>query len=306
MIPVRVTSSALHTNYAPCYLAQLLGFFRSNGLEVDTSIPAGPGSSWLASNLIDDKADFAMGGIWIPLAYRHRLAELPISLLVCHRNPQLILSRAPVADFTWQSLYDSKMVLSMSATSQWMFLEGSMKKAGADPNRVAFLRDLDVATTLRLWRGGLGDFFLVDPLTAEALEEDGYIIATSMADLCGAVPWSVYYTHPRVLARPDGMAGRFADSLQQALDWLHAHDDDEVADVIAPLFADAPKPRIARSIRRLRADGVWRKDTRIPQEPFNAYQRIIADFGLIDRPFPFSDVVTYPTTAIPQARSHAV
>jgi len=294
MIDVRVTSSALHTNYAPCYLADILGFFQSNGLRVDATIPAGPGSSWLASNLIDNKADFAMGGIWIPLAYRNRLAELPIVLLVCQRNPQYILSRAPIEDFTWQSLYGHKMILSMSATSQWMFLEGSMKKAGADPNQVRFLRDLDVATTLRLWRGGLGDFFLVDPLTAEELEEESYFIAASMAELCGAVPWSVYYTHPRVLARPDGVASRFAQAIEQALNWLHAHSDANIAEALATRFADQPRNRITRSITRLRADCVWHTDTRIPQEPFDAYQRIIANFGLIDAPFPYANVVHHP------------
>jgi NitT/TauT family transport system substrate-binding protein len=297
MIDVRVTSSAVHTNYAPCYLADTLGFFGRNGLRVDASIPAGPGSSWLASNLIDDKADFAMGGIWIPLAYRGRLADLPIAALVCHRNPQAIMSREPVAGFDWTSLYGRKMVLSMSATSQWMFLEGCMKNAGADPTRVAFLRDLDVATTMRLWRGGLGDFFLVDPLTAEELEQEGYHIASTMAQICGPVPWSVYYTSPRVLQRGDGMAGLFVRSIQQTLDWIHGHSDAEVAEGIAPYFPGKRLDLVARSIGRLRACGVWRADTTIPREPFDAYQRIIADFGLIERPFPFTDVVVYPKAA---------
>lgn len=297
MIDVRVTSSAVHTNYAPCYLAETLGFFDRNGLKVDASIPAGPGSSWLASNLIDDKADFAMGGIWIPLAYRGRLADLPIAALVCHRNPQVIMSREPVADFDWISLYGRKMVLSMSATSQWMFLEGCMKNAGADPNRVAFLRDLDVATTMRLWRGGMGDFFLVDPLTAEELEQEGYHIASTMAKMCGPVPWSVYYTSPRVLQRGDGMADLFVRSIQQALDWIHGHSDAEVAEGISRYFPGKPPDLVARSIGRLRACGIWREDTTIPREPFDAYQRIIADFGLIERPFPFADVVIYPKAA---------
>ncbi len=297
MIDVRVTSSATYTNYAPCYLAQTLGFFSANGLRVDTSVPAGPGSSWLASNLVDDKADFAMGGIWIPLAYRDRLASLPISMLVCHRNPQVILAREAMPDFTWQSLYGRKMVLSMSATSQWMFLEGSMKAAAADPGKVRFLRDLDTATTLRLWRGGLGDFFLADPVNAEELEEEGYHVVATMAGLCGPVPWSVYYTHQRVLDMPNGMAARFASSLQQALDWLHAHDDEAVAAEIASYFPDKPRRLLVRSIGRLRGDGVWSKSTRIQQDSFDAYQRIIADFGLIERPFAFAEVVAHPEAA---------
>jgi NitT/TauT family transport system substrate-binding protein len=118
-----------------------------------------------------------------------------------------------------------------------------------------------------------------------------------MAQMCGPVPWSVYYTSPRVLERKDGMAAAFVASLQQALDWIHAHGDDEVAEGIASYFPGKPRALLGRSIGRLRADGVWRADTTIPQEPFDAYQRIIADFGLIERPFAFADVVSYPKAA---------
>lgn len=297
MIDVRVTSSALHTNYAPCYLADTLGIYKANGLRVDASIPAGPGSSWLSSNLLDDKADFAMGGIWIPLAYRERLAPLPISALVCHRNPQAIMARQPIGEFSWQDLYGHKMLLSMSSTSQWMFLEGTMRQQGADPSKVQFLRDLDTVTNIRLWRAGLGEFFLADPLTTEELEDEGYHVVTTLGKICGAVPWSVYYTAPRVLERKDGMAMLFVRSIGEALRWINTHTDEDVAEAIASYFPDKPVALLARSIARLRADGTWREDTTIPQEPFDNYQRIIADFGLIDRPFPFGDVVTYPANA---------
>lgn len=258
MIDVRVTSSALHTNYAPCYLADTLGIYATNGLRVDASIPAGPGSSWLSSNLLDGKADFAMGGIWIPLAYRERLAELPISALVCHRNPQVIIARKPVDGFGWSDLYGRKMLLSMSSTSQWMFLEGCMKRAGADPTRVRFIRDLDAVTNLRLWRAGLGDFLLADPLTAEELEDEGYHAATTLAAICGPVPWSVYYTAPRVLERADGMAALFVKSIGEALAWIHRHSDQEVAEGISSYFPGTPVSLLSRSIARLRAEGCWR------------------------------------------------
>ena len=93
------------------------------------------------------------------------------------------------------------------------------------------------------------------------------------------------------------MAALFVRSIGEALRWIHAHSDQDVAEAIASYFPDKPVALLARSIARLRADGVWREDTTIPQEPFDNYQRIIADFGLIERPFPFGDVVTYPGAA---------
>ncbi|WP_295815032.1 ABC transporter substrate-binding protein [uncultured Nitratireductor sp.] len=295
MLDVNVTSSPVYTNYAPCYLADALGFFADNGLRVDATIPSGPGSSWLANNLLDGKADFAMGGIWIPLSYRKRLADLPIIAMVCNRNPQIIMSRTPVETFQWGNLYDRKVMLSMSSTSQWMFLEGVMKRQGADLSRITFLRDLDVNTTVRLWRHGLADFYLVDPLMAEELEDEGYHVATTLARSCSDVPWSVYYTSQAVLDRRDGMAPAFVRSIDQALKWLHAHGDDDVARAMERWFPDRPRSLVARSVARLRGDGVWAESVEIPQGPFDQYQRIIANYGLIDAPYPFGDVVATPS-----------
>jgi NitT/TauT family transport system substrate-binding protein len=292
---IRVTSSPLYPFYAPAYLAQTLGFFRDRDLTVDTSIPAGPGSSWLTDNLHQGKADVAMGGIWIPLTYRGRLGDFPIFARVCSRNPQALMARAPVAKFDWSLLYGRKVLLPMSSTSQWMFLEGAMKEAGVEIGRITFLRDLDIATTTNLWRAGLADFYLVDPPLIEELEDEGYHVATTLAESCGPVPWTVYYTTPAFLARRDGVAGRFRDAIGAALTWLGNHDDREVAEAIGPFFPGVSRGNLARAIRRLRANGVWVETPTIEEKSFMRYQRIIADYGLIDEPYSFGDVVRLPS-----------
>jgi NitT/TauT family transport system substrate-binding protein len=288
---IRVTSSPLYPFYAPAYLAQSLGFFREAGLAADTSIPAGPGSSWLTDNLHQGKADVAMGGIWIPLTYRGRLGDFPIFLRVCSRNPQALMAREPVARFDWSLLYGRKVLLPMSSTSQWMFLEGAMKEASVEIGRITFLRDLDIATTTNLWRAGLADFYLVDPPLIEELEDEGYHVATTLAESCGPVPWTVYYTTPAFLARKDGAAARFGSAIGASLKWLHGHGDDEVAEAIGSFFPSVPPARLARGIGRLRANGVWAATPAVGEDSFMRYQRIIADYGLIDRPHPFGDVV---------------
>jgi NitT/TauT family transport system substrate-binding protein len=181
----------------------------------------------------------------------------------------------------------------MAATSQWLFLEGVMRGAGADPRRVSFLRDLDAITTMHLWRAGVGDYFLAGALAAQELKTDGYFVASTMAALYGPVPWTVYYTSRSVLGRRDGMLEAFTSALQQALDWLHAHGDEDVADGIKACFPSVPEAALTASIRQLRADGMWRHDTLITRQPFDAYQKMIAEFGLIDEPFPFADVVAH-------------
>jgi NitT/TauT family transport system substrate-binding protein len=289
---VRVTSSPLYPFYAPAYLAQTLGCFRDLDLIVDTSIPAGPGSSWLADNLHQGKADVAMGGIWIPLTYRGRLGTFPIFLRVCSRNPQALMAREPVGKFDWSMLYGRKVLLPMSSTSQWMFLEGAMKEAGVEIGRVTFLRDLDIATTTNLWRAGLADFYLIDPPLIEQLEEEGFTVATTLAQSCGPVPWTVYYTTPAFFEREGDVADRFRAAIAAALVWLHGHDDSEVSAAIAEFFPAVPPARLARAIGRLRANGIWSQTPAVGRDSFMRYQKMIAEYGLIDHPFSFDETVT--------------
>lgn len=289
---VRVTPSGLSVNYAPDYLAADLGYFREQDLEVDSSVNAGPGSSWLADNLVSGKADIAMGGIWIPLMYRHRIAELPICAVVCSRNPQTIQSRSLADDFRWQDLYDKQFVLPLESTSQWMFLQGAMLEAGVDLERIQFIRDLHVETTTNLWRAGFGDFYLTTPPLSDELAEDGYPVATTLAESCGAVPWSVYYSTPDFIARDDDPVGRYAEAVEGAMKWILSHPDTEVAQALQSRFSHVPQSRLASVIGGMKERGVWAGSVTIPEEPFMRYQGMIAAYGLIREPFPFADVVT--------------
>lgn len=288
---IRVTPSGLSVNYAPHYFAEDLGFFAAQGLDVDSSIYAGPGSSWLSDHLTSGKADIAMGGIWIPLSYRSIIAELPVFAMVCARNPQVILSREPVENFSWEDLYGKRFVLPLESTSQWMFLRGAMLEAGVDLNRIRFIRDLHVDTTTNMWRAGFGDFYLTTPPLTHQLVDEGFHIATTSATACGPVPWSVYYTTRAFLARPDNAAGRYAAAVEASVNWILSHSAEEVAEKLAPRFEDLPRPLLVRSVQGIMDAGVWQPSVTVPRDSFERYQGMIAEFGLIDEPYPFDAVV---------------
>lgn len=288
---LRVTPSAPAPNYAPGYLAEDLGFFAEQGLAVDANVVSGPGSSWLADNILSGLADIALGGIWIPLAYRHKIAELLPFTLVCARNPQVLLARHQVDDFQWTQLYGKTVLLPLSSTSQWLYLEGCLLDAGCDPSRIVFIRDLEEQAIVRLWRAGLGDYFLAFPSLSEDLEDEGFPVATTLAESFGDVPWSVYYATPEFIRGDDGAADAFARAIQQSLDWLHEHDPQDIARVLHRRFPGLPHERLTRSVARLRANGVWPRTVQVEPGPYLRYQDMITNYGLIPASAPFVDVV---------------
>jgi NitT/TauT family transport system substrate-binding protein len=277
--------------YAPHHVADALGMFAAQGLDVETNYDSGPGGSWLSDRLLDGAADIARGGVWLPILYRKPLADLRLFALLCDRNPQLILARRRYDRFTLSDLEGQRVLLPAAATSQWMFLEGILRESGADLGRIEFIRDLEVMTMTRLWRAGFGDFILVSPPLSQELAEGGSVVAGSIAELGGRVPWSVYYARQDFLTASGDVIVAFNAALRHAQAWMAEHNGAETADLIAHDFPGRPRELLAAAISRMKADRVWVHSVRLPPDSLGRYQQMIAAYGLADAPLPYGELV---------------
>ena len=283
--------------YAPHHVAEALGLFAARDLEIETSYDSGPGGSWLADRLLDEAADIARGGVWLPIMYRRALGDLRLFALLCDRNPQLILSRHRLDQFRLSGLEGRRVLLPAAATSQWMYLQGILHENSVDTNRIEFIRDLEVSTMARLWRAGFGDFFLVSPPLSEELAGDGFAVAGSVAAIGGRVPWSVYYARRDFLTASGQVAREFSIALRQAQAWIQEHSAAAVAGLIAHDFPEYPLETLTAAISRMKTDRVWIESVQLPTDSLNHYQRIITEYGLADAPLAYHDLV-YETAAL--------
>ncbi|MFT4026611.1 MAG: ABC transporter substrate-binding protein [Novosphingobium sp.] len=283
---IRLTESGPSLKYAALYVAEDLGYLKGEGITIRTDIDDGPGGSWLVENLIDDSADIALGGIWMPLMYRQsRLGGFTPFAALCHRNAALILGRHESgAPFSWSDLFGKRVLLSMSATSQWMFLEGLLQEQGIDTHKIKFVRDLHSRTTTSLWRAGYADYYFVDPLDGETLIDEGAVIAGEMAVLGGPVPWSIVYAKDATMERSDKLVQRFLRALERGQVWLHDAAPAEVSELLARRFTSSSPEHIERVVVRLIASGVWQKDLRLSKAPVARYQDMMLAYGLFDEP----------------------
>ncbi|MGZ0152898.1 ABC transporter substrate-binding protein [Kribbella sp. WER1] len=278
---LRLTESSTALKFAPQYVALDLGWFADAGLDVSIDVDAGPAGSWLAENLATGRADVALGGVWLPLLYdqlgRQRLRSFAV---LCHRNPAVLLSREPVDEpWSWTRLHGHKVLMSLAATSQWMFLEGVLREHDVDMSRVKFVRDLHVDTTRELWRAGYADFYLVEPLAATQLIGEGSEVATTMAEAAGPVPWSVYYASEEFLTTNRDTIDRFRSVLQRASTWLLEQDVDTVVEVLRRRFASED---LGWAVRHFRTHGIWQRTPDFDQDALRRYQRMMLDYGLLD------------------------
>ena len=296
---VRVADSGSGVYYAPQYLALELGFFAEEGLQVETEVPGG---ARLVEYLSSGRADVALGGIWRPLMYRSRLETLVAFAMLCARNPQVLVARNPPQGdgFAWQDLVGRSVILPAGAPSPGMFLSSILRRAGVDASGVRFVRDLQEQETVRLFRAGLGDFYLAMPPLAEELVAEGYHAAVTLAEAGGPVPWSVYYGTPEFLAHPARPAARFAKAIRRVLCWLLAWDPDDMPGPLQKYFPDTDARLLARSIALARQRGVWTGNVRIPECDLMRWQDVLVYDGLLDRPIPYLQIVDLRPAAAEQ------
>lgn len=276
--------------YAPHHVADKLGYFADAGLDIDLNYDSGPGGSWLAEVLARGDADIARGGVWIPMMYRGHLEDLRLFAALCHRNAQVLFTRTALKDFSLRQLEGQRIMLPAAATSQWMYFRGLFEEQGADWTKVLWIRDLEVRTMLRLWRGGYADGFLTSPPLAETLMAEGYHAALDFTDT-GTVPWSVYYAARATIEEKAEPLARFTAALSRAAEWMAGAQAGEIARLIAADFPAWELPVIERALARMLAKGTWSADMHVPPAALQRYQKMIASYGLIPAPMPHRSIV---------------
>ena len=214
---LRISATAHGVNYLPQYHAARADLFAGRGLEVQAQ--ARDPWTGVLEDLADDRADVALGGLWVPMMFAGRGRDLVAVGQLNARFPMVVVTREPVDGFTW-SWFKGRTVLVPGAggTAPYEFTAGLMRESGADPAETRFVRDLSSDLLAELFRCGLGDAMIADLMTSLRLRECGAgHLACHLAEIGGAMPNSVYYVRrsrlPELHDRLVGLLGGVRDAM---------------------------------------------------------------------------------------------
>ncbi|KIH88720.1 hypothetical protein SPBR_07803 [Sporothrix brasiliensis 5110] len=174
-------------NYLPQYIAERHGYFRDEGLAISVSVP----SPWdnMLEELGDGTAAAALGGIWVPSMYRSAGKQYTAFAQLSNRCPLALVARGGVVDKT-------VLLKSGNGASVGLFFKMLLREHGLDP-----AADLAGPMLHALFEGGLGDYFVLDIVSARILAQtnaDVHVVLEMAAD-GDAIPWSVYYCETETL-----------------------------------------------------------------------------------------------------------
>jgi NitT/TauT family transport system substrate-binding protein len=277
--------------YTPAVVAVRGGYFKDAGFDV-TLETAAPGKETV-KRLLDGSADFAVSGIMRSLGVADEGGPAIVHFAAVNdRNGFFLLSRAPRRHFAWSDLTGKTVISFGGAPTPYHCMLSVLRSARVDPAGVTFVRDLGVPDAIAKFKAGGADFLecgppVVDQLVAEGA---GHLVA-SMGVATGPVPFSSLMATDTRLHRDRAMFVALTRAFHKAQLWIAAASADDIASVIAPAFADIPRPLLARIVARYRAQGTWPDDPRLDEPGYSRLQEILLAGGFIKSRHAFSRLI---------------
>lgn len=287
-----VSATGHSLNYLPEYIAERHGFFKEQGIKVTVTVP----QPWdlVLEDLETKTAEAALGGIWVPSMYRGRSTDYTVFAQLSNRSPLALVARGSYDGFKLSDTVGRTVLMkSGNGASVGLFFKMLLSENGIDPNSVNFIQDLDGTMMRKLFQGGMGDYFVVDNVTARVMahKDPGVSVAMEMVTDGGYIPWSVYYHQPSdVTPKTINLQTRFCAALEKGIQWVQHHKADTYRDELTELFPTVPGQILVDLVDLYREKGMWSSSVVNP-EGYERWQHGLASGHLIDETISYDDIV---------------
>ena len=280
--------------YAPMYVAIEEGYFKEEGLDV--TLVTGFGADKTMTAVLTGEADIGfMGSESTIYTYAGGTDDYVVNFAqLTQRAGNFLVSREPIDEFSWDMLKGQDVLGGRAGGMPQMVFEYILRKNNIDP--AADLRidqSIDFGSTAAAFSGGDADFTVEFEPHATLLEQkgDGYVVA-SLGEDSGYVPYTAFSAKKSYIEKNGNVIQAFTNALQKGMDYVQSHSPEEIADVIAPQFAETDKQALVTIVARYYDQDTWKDNLIFEKESFDLLQNILEDSGVLETRVPYSDLVT--------------
>lgn len=288
---VRLFESLRAVFYAPFYLAFELDAYGKRGLEVEFGRPDSPDDA--ASSLFGSGADVIWGGPMRMMQYQaaHGDGTVVAFAEAVTRDPFYVVGREPRPDFRFADLMEARFARVSEVPTPWLCLQDDIRRAGFDPDALERAPDRSMAENADALReGGVDAIQVFEPFVEDLLHQGAGHVWYAAARR-GPTSYTTLYTSRRFAEANGDALAALAGGVMEALDWLHGHGAEALAERLQGYFPALDPARLAGALARYRANGVWGRDPVLPLEGFVRLKGALVSGGFIARDIPFEACV---------------
>lgn len=286
-----IAEAARSEGWLPVYLAQELGYYREEGLEVQfITYKDGP---LALMGLLNGDAQFCLIGFEPVLMAFEKGQDSKVILTTLNSQPYTFVGRKglnSVRDFKGKVVFAG-----MPGSAPYFFVKTILRNNGLDPDKDVTFASLEYgAEIVAMSKGDIDGAFVRATRSPEVLKAGANILVDATDPRQHKAVYNseryeamaVQVTNEYIKEHPEDVQ-RFTNAVYKAMQWQAVHNDEEVARTVSPLFPgrtiDAQLIGVLR--RCLSADGAYTEAGYATVEQFCRLN------GIIDKSIPFAAVI---------------
>lgn len=289
---VRVAEVTHSIFYSPLYVADALGYFEDEGIDVEIILTSGADKVTTAVLSGDVEVGFCGSEATI-YVYNNGEKDYLVNFSgLTKKDGSFLVSRVKEDNFTVKNLVGKHVIAGRKAGMPAMTLEYAINQNGVSTDEMNFDTSIDFASTTGAFIGGTGDYVALFEPSALKLEKEnyGYVVA-SVGELGGVVPYTAFNAKKSYIEENEDIIKGFTKAIQKGLDYVHNHTNEEIASEIASYFPDTTYSDLAKVVQRYMDIDAWFTNTKIEEKDFNHVMEIMENAGELSKKAPYDKLV---------------
>lgn len=277
---IKVAEVAHSIFYAPMYIADSLGYFNEEGLDVEIILTSGADS--VASAVLSGDVDIGFCGseqtIYI---YNQGASDYLVNFAaLTKKDGSFIVSRKNEKKFDIKNLKNKHVIAGRKGGMPAMTFEWILNQNGIKKENLNFDTSIDFASMSGAFIGGTGDYVSLFEPTASELEKNGYgHIVASLGELGGNVPYTTFNAKKSYIKNNKEYIQKFVNAINKGLNYVHNNDSKTIAKNIQSYFPDINIDTLSSIVQNYMDIDSWYSTTKIEEKDFDHIQEILANAG---------------------------
>ena len=267
--------------YAPQYVADGLGYFEDEGLDVELVLTSGADNVMAAVLSGDAQIGFSGSEATIYVYNGGEKDYVMTFAGLTQKDGSFLVSRNKIDNFTLDDLKGKNVLGGRTGGMPEMTFEWALRNHGIDPKK-----DLHIDTSVAFpamegaFIGGNGDFVTLFEPNATSVEKNGYgYVVAYVGDLGGIVPYTAYNARKSYIENNPEVIKGFSRAINKGLQYVEEHSSREIAEIVVKYFPDTSLTDMETIVKRYKDGNAWKKNITINEEEWNHIQEIIEASG---------------------------
>lgn len=286
---IRINEVTHSVFYAPLYLAEALGYFKDEGIEIE--LTNGGGADATMTAVVSGNADVGFCGpeaaLYVNLG---RSKDSPkVFGQLTKRDGSFLVGRTAEPDFEWSNLAGKEILAGRRGGVPAMTFEYVIKTQKVD---CTLNYDVEFSTMTAAFEGGVGDYCtMFEPVASEYQKKGKGFIVASVGQESGEIPYTCFAAKESYIKNNPEKIDGLLRAVTRAVKYVNETDSDTVAELLVPYFTGTGKESLKDSVDSYKSIDAWVTNMAMKESAFNKLQDVIELAGELEKRVDFSSLV---------------